>query len=164
MLRLLSLLLAIPLLAAPCLAQEPVGCDNFKWPIDKERALLAQAAPVSSGGIAAPSAGAFKLPLAPLVVARLPVPPSRAPRAGTNAGFVHVAAPQKTGTYRITLSDGAWIDVVQDGHEVRSTAFTGATGCAGVRKSVKFPLAATPFVIEISGATAPSIDIVVTPD
>jgi hypothetical protein len=26
--------------AAPALAQEPVGCDKFKWPLDKERATL----------------------------------------------------------------------------------------------------------------------------
>jgi hypothetical protein len=32
------------------LAQEPVGCDKFKWPIDKERALLATAKPLPSGG------------------------------------------------------------------------------------------------------------------
>ena len=27
-------------MAAPALAQEPVGCDKFKWPLDKERATL----------------------------------------------------------------------------------------------------------------------------
>ena len=26
--------------AAPAFAQEPVGCDKFKWPLDKERATL----------------------------------------------------------------------------------------------------------------------------
>ena len=29
------------LLAAPALAQEPVGCDKFKWPLDRERTMLA---------------------------------------------------------------------------------------------------------------------------
>ena len=24
----------------PALAQEPVGCNKFKWPLDKERATL----------------------------------------------------------------------------------------------------------------------------
>ena len=27
-------------IAAPVLAQEPAGCDKFKWPIEKERSLL----------------------------------------------------------------------------------------------------------------------------
>ena len=33
-------LLLLALLTTPALAQEPVGCDKFKWPLDKERALL----------------------------------------------------------------------------------------------------------------------------
>jgi len=28
--------LAVLLAAAPALAQEPVGCDKFKWPLDRE--------------------------------------------------------------------------------------------------------------------------------
>jgi class 3 adenylate cyclase len=35
---------------------------------------------------------------------------------------------------------------LKDGHEVKSSAFSGATGCDGVRKSVKFELAAAPFI------------------
>ena len=31
---------AVWAIAAPALAQEPVGCDKFKWPLDKERATL----------------------------------------------------------------------------------------------------------------------------
>jgi hypothetical protein len=163
MLRLSFLLLAASLLTAPCFAQEPVGCDKFKWPIDKERALLAQAAPVTPG-VSLPATGAFRIALSPIDMASLPTPPSRKPRPGSNAGFVKIAAPQRARSYRITLSDSAWVDVIQDGREIASSAFTGATGCAGVRKSVKFPLAATPFVIEISGAAAASIDIAITPD
>ena len=34
------ILLAL-LMAAPALAQEPIGCDKFKWPVDRERAPLA---------------------------------------------------------------------------------------------------------------------------
>jgi hypothetical protein len=37
---------------------------------------------------------------------------------------------------------------------VKSGAFSGATGCEGIRKSVKFELAAAPFIIEISSVTA----------
>ena len=37
-----SLLIAFALCIgpAPVLAQEPSGCDKFKWPLDKERATL----------------------------------------------------------------------------------------------------------------------------
>jgi hypothetical protein len=46
------------LMAMPALAQEPVGCDKFKWPLDRKRALLANAAPASSGGNAQQLLGA----------------------------------------------------------------------------------------------------------
>ena len=36
----LILVIAACAVAAPAFAQEPVGCDKFKWPLDKERATL----------------------------------------------------------------------------------------------------------------------------
>jgi hypothetical protein len=152
-------------MTAPALAQEPAGCDKFKWPIDKERALLASAAPAQNGAaVSQPLAAAFRLALAPTTEAALPKPPTRTSRAGTYAGFVKAAAPPRAGTYRITLSAGGWIDVFQNGTALKSGAFTGATGCDGIRKSVKFDLAAMPFVIELSGVATDSIAVVVTPD
>jgi hypothetical protein len=148
------------------LAQEPVGCDKFKWPLDQERALLANPTQSASGGeMQKPLASAVMVTLVQFADANLPMVPSRAPKSPDSyAGFMRVSALPKPGTYRITLSHGAWIDVVQDGHEVKSSAFSGATGCDGIRKSVKFELTAKPFIIEISGTTAHSISIVVTPD
>jgi hypothetical protein len=75
-----------------------------------------------------------------------------------------MAAPPKAGTYRVTLASAAWIDVIQGGHELKSSAFSGALGCDGIRKSVKFALTAEPFIIEITGTTANSIALVVTAD
>ena len=44
------LALIVLLLAAPAFAQEPVGCDKFKWPlVDRERAMLASPTAVASG-------------------------------------------------------------------------------------------------------------------
>lgn len=54
--------------------------------------------------------------------------------------------------------------MVQDGHLLKSTDHTGAIGCEGLAKSVKFNLAASPFTVEISSSTAPSVALVVTPD
>ena len=53
---------------------------------------------------------------------------------------------------------------MQDGHAVKSAAFSGATGCEGIRKSVKFDLAAAPFTIQLSGVAANSIRIAITGD
>jgi hypothetical protein len=161
----LTLAIVALLSALPAAAQEPVGCDKFKWPLDKERTLLAAAAPVTAGrNIGAPLANAYKLALAPADQARLPMPPTRAPKPNTMAGFVNLAAPPKPGIYRLTLSDAGWVDVFQDGVALKSFAFSGAIGCAGLRKSVKFNLATKPIVVELSGATATSISFVITPD
>jgi len=159
-----SLALVALLTAAPALAEEPVGCDKFKWPLDHERALLASPSQVASGGAVAPSEAAA-VTLVPFADAKLPVAPSRAPKfPDSYAGFVSVSAPPNAGTYRVTLSRAAWIDVVQDGHDLTPGAFSGATGCDSIAKSLKFELTAAPFVIEISGAKAPAITFVVTPD
>ncbi len=63
----------------------------------------------------------------------------------------------------MTVSDVAWIDVVQDGGLQKSSAFSGVLGCPGVRKSVIFTLSSDPFTVEISGVNAPSIRLAVTP-
>lgn len=162
---LLSLMVGLATLGQ-ALAQEPVGCDKFKWPLDKERALLAVAKPQPSGGkVGQPLAAAVKLTLSPLADAKLPTEPSRKPKmADSYAGFVRYAPPPKSGTYRVTLSDAAWIDVVQDGKPAKAIAFSGVLACDGIRKSVKFNLAASPFVVEISGTEAHELAIAVTPD
>ena len=148
--------------------QEPVGCDKFKWPIDKERATFngTDLPKIASGSrVTWPVPWATILTLAPFADAKLPVAPELAPKSPSSfAGFVEVHAPAKAGTYRITLSSEGWIDVVQDGHAVKSSAFSGATGCEGVRKSVKFDLAARPLTLELSGVPANSIMIAVSRD
>jgi hypothetical protein len=164
--RALVLAVSIALTATAAAAQEPVGCDKFKWPLDREKALLAAPVSVASGAEAAQPLGvAIKLALVPFADAKLPMEPTRTPRsADSYAGYLRVPALPKAGTYRIPLSGGGWVDVFQGGRDVKSSAFSGATGCGGVRKSVKFELSAAPFIIEVTGTTARDIGIVVTPD
>lgn len=155
-------------LAAPALADEPVGCDKFTWPVDKEKAMLTSAdtVTVASGmKLALPLPVAVTVDLAPFADAKLPMAPERAPKqANSFAGFISVPAPPQAGVYKITLSSEAWIDVTQDGHFLKSTAHTGAMGCAGIRKSVKFDLAAAPFVVQLTGVPANKIGVAITGD
>jgi len=164
---LLAVLLAC-VVAVPCFAQEPVGCDKFKWPLDAERAMLTavDVPSVASGAsIAKPLPVAVAVALVSFADAKLPLPPERAPKSSASfAGFVEATAPPRTGTYKITLSAPAWVDVAQAGKLVKSSDFSGALGCAGIRKSVKFPLAAAPFTIEVSGVEANSIRMAITGD
>ena len=154
-------------LAAPALAaEEPSGCDKFKWPIDRERAALT--APdrikLASGNelAAIPSSG-ITLALVTPGDAKLPRLPERAPKAGTFAGFTSFKDPPKAGIYTISLSAGAWVDVIQDGHLLKPKAFSGATDCEGIRKTMKYELAASPFILQISGAKDAQISVAILP-
>jgi hypothetical protein len=153
---------------APALADEPVGCDKFKWPLDKERLTLTgtDLPKILSGErVALPLPFGAIVALKPLGAAKLPVTPERTPKSSDSfAGFFEVPAPKKSATYRITLAAEGWIDVVQDGRAVKASAFSGALGCDGVRKSVKFPLAAAPFTVALSGIAADEIKLVISGD
>jgi len=160
--------LACCALAAPALADEPVGCDKFTWPLDKERTMLTSTdtVTVASGmKLALPLPVAVTVDLAPFADAKLPMAPERAPKKPNSfAGFISVPAPAQAGVYKVTLSSEAWIDVTQDGHYLKSTAHTGAMGCAGIRKSVKFNLDAAPFVVQLSNVPANKITVAITGD
>ena len=58
----------------------------------------------------------------------------------------------RPGTYTVSLSAGGWVDVVQDGHSLKPRAFSGATDCDGIRKTMKYELSASPFVLQITGS------------
>jgi hypothetical protein len=154
--------------AAPAFAQEPVGCDKFKWPLDKERATLNGTdlpKVVSGDRVTFPIPFGTIVALLPFADAKLPAPPERTPKSpDTFAGFFQAPAPKQPGSYKITLSAGGWVDVTQSGNTVKSTAFSGALGCEGIRKSVKFDLAAAPFTVELSGVKADSIKLAISGD
>jgi hypothetical protein len=162
------LLIALLLLgAAPALAaEEPSGCDKFKWNIDHERAMLTAPDRVklaSGGELASLPATAITLGLRPPADAKLPSPPERAPKEGTFAGFTSVKTAPKAGLYTISLSAGGWVDVMQDGHFLKPKAFSGATDCDGIRKTMKYEMSASPLVLQVSGAKEDSISIAVLP-
>jgi hypothetical protein len=163
-----SFFVALGLLAAApaWAAEEPSGCDKFKWNIDHERAALTapDRVKLSSGSELAtlPSTGVTLALITP-ADAKLPTPPERAPKDGTFAGFTKLTAAPKAGIYTISLSTGAWIDVVQDGHFLKPKAFSGATDCDGIRKTMKYEISASPFVLQVSGARENSLSIAILP-
>jgi hypothetical protein len=154
------------LTAAPALAaEEPSGCDKFKWPIEHERAALTAPDRIklaSGAELAIPATGMTFALVAP-AEAKLPSPPERAPKDGTFAGFARFKAPAKAGLYTVSLSAGAWIDLVQDGHDLKPKGFSGATDCDGIRKTMKYEISAAPFVLQISGARDNALSVAILP-
>jgi hypothetical protein len=164
--RVLAFLASFSICATSALAaEEPSGCDKFKWPIERERAALTapDRAKLTSGSEqAALPSSAITLGLVAPADAKLPAPPERAPKDGTFAGFTSFKT-MKAGLYTISLSSGAWVDVVQDGHFLKPVAFSGATDCEGIRKTMKYELSAQPLVLQVSGARDNSLSIAILP-
>lgn len=157
---------ALTITTALAQREEPVGCDKFKWPLDRERALLTtpDIVKIESGTEIAPPIGkAVLIRLVSLAEAKLPMTPERTPRSpDRGTGFVKITSLSQPGNYLVTLSAGGWIDVVQGGHFVKSSAFSGALGCEGVRKSVTFALAAAPLTVQFSGVPADAVGMTMT--
>ena len=159
---------AVALAAAPGLAQaqEGSGCGGFRWPLEPERAALIRSdkPSLANGGALALNI-AMTLELQPLTSAGLPKAPERAPKlAQAFAGHFALAAPAKPGVYKITISSPGWIDVLDGGDYLHPKAFTGATGCEGARKSVKFDLPSRPLAVQFSGVEGDRISVIVSPD
>ena len=136
----------------------PDACSAFAWPIDAAKTAMSGSLPDVASGDLAPQD--FALALAPTEGVAFPTKPERAPKGpGTFGGFVTTSPPAGS-TLQVTLSDDAWVDVVQGGAVVKSAAFSGKGGCEGVRKSVRFVLPGRGQVtLQVSGTSVRSLRV-----
>ena len=141
------------------------GCDAFKWPVTREQALFAGGARPRSPALPWQSGEAADLALVAGRYDQL----YRA--AGTRAGSRHVWRDGKCGR---AARGGAPDQPVRrslgrchsgrPGHRSR-WAFSGVKTCPGIRKSVRFKLAAGPATIQFSGAKKAELKVaVLTPE
>jgi hypothetical protein len=122
-------------------------------------------ASISAGDslLAIPKA-AFTLRLLPASAASFALAPERKPRSDQwFGGIIRLPALNQGGIYQVTLSDEAWIDVVQDGRYARSVGSTGRSDCPGLRKSVRLELRPASFIVQLSAAATDAIIIAITP-
>ncbi len=147
--------------ASPALA-DPL-CSKLAWPLDKERALLqSPALEVANGStLTVLPDTAIRLRLKPTAQAALPHASTKPGDPARFAGFVSLPSPP-AGDLLVTLSSEAWIDLVQDGALILSTAHTGDASCPGLRKSVRFTVSTKPLTLEISDSHADQIEVVIT--
>jgi hypothetical protein len=148
-------------------AADDAGCAGFTWALDTELSWMAATDGVSldSGGkLPEPPAKAITLTLEPAKSVTLPVAPGvkkQAVGADTFSGWLTLDGVAKPGLYQISLSHGAWIDVVQNGALVPSKAFTGRKECVPIHKSVRFEIGPGPVTVQISGAPAQTVKLAI---
>ncbi len=125
---------ALIVLLSPVFADD--GCDKFAWPLARERTLFAAAdkASVNAGAVvAAIPKSAFVVNLLPGAQAVFAMPPERQPQSERwFGGVIRLPALDRPGIYQVTLSEEAWIDIVQDDRYARSVGMHRARRLPGL--------------------------------
>jgi hypothetical protein len=161
----IALLLLYPNWSAD--AQTTDACNQFAWPVASERSLFAAAnlTNVRSGETIKPSSmQAIVLNLKKFDDVQFSRVPERLPQSSDSfAAMLIISSVEKPGLYQLTLSEDAWIDVIQDDAFLKSLGSTGKRGCADVRKSVRFELSSGLVIIQFSGVEADTIKFAILP-
>lgn len=131
-------------------------CAAFKWNVAHERAAFAQ----TPQSLSAASAGAAASPLLPERLYALSLLPQEQ-LAGAFAGLVRLKV-SVTGTYRISLDQAGWIDLLGAAGVVTSSDYAGAAGCRAPHKSVQFNLPSGDYLLQLSGVSTGGAQLAVT--
>lgn len=164
--RLAGATFVLLLLTSPAAAEDAAACDKFKWPLITERAWFDAAADLkayaSGASVGELGEGALTVATKPMAGITFVLPPEGKSKPDKTEGalitFEKVVNP---GRYQVTLSDEAWIDVVQGGAYRPSGEFSGVHGCPGLRKSVRFEFTDAPLILQLSSASAPVIKVAI---
>jgi hypothetical protein len=159
----LAAALMLALTGAGAQAQEKDACDHFKWSVARERGWFAGEVKPAAAGATIVVGQAYGVVLEPADSIVFRLPPERPLKPGGFGATLEVANIDRPGLYQITLSDEAWIDVIQGEAKLKSVGFTGQKDCPGLRKSVRFNLAAGPLSVQISDATRDAIGLAIAP-
>jgi hypothetical protein len=166
----LSFVVALGFCAQAAIAADADGCAHFTWDVSHELAVMKQP---PQAIVAATKPG----PQAPLLevdklyelklsaqggvtYAAKPAKPTLSDSSQGGLVRLHVA---KAGLYRISITSGHWIDVVDGDHFVKSKDFQGSRGCERPHKIVEFDLPAdTDLILQFSGSTDSTVVMAIT--
>jgi hypothetical protein len=150
-----------------------LGCDAYTWNISHELEVLGQPAISLNAGRDAKTLvlGLAHVDLEKRYAVKL-VPQSGVKFAakvgkpalddGAQGGLISFRT-AKAGKYRVSITSGHWLDVVDGGNLVVSRDFQGQRGCEKVRKVVEFELTGNhDFVLQLSGGTEANVGLAVT--
>ena len=158
-------------LVTPALADEADGCSHFSWDVSHELKVMKQtAAPVTAAtkpGMQAPLLQIdelYELKLSPQSAVTYSAKPAKSTASDSAQGGLVRFHVDKAGLYRVSISSGHWIDVVDGEQLVKSKDFTGSHECARPHKIVEFELPANKnLVLQFSGSTDSSVVAAITP-
>jgi len=85
---------------------------------------------------------------------------ARPAKDGTYGGYFPLTV-ASAGRYRIALSSGAWLDLVQKGERLKSVDHAHGPACSGITKIVAFDLQPGRYWLQLSEAKAPTIGAMV---
>jgi hypothetical protein len=109
---------ALIALASAGQAQQASPCDKFAWPLDQEKAWFSGTLKTLRSGdaIAQLGDGAYEIEMQPMGAVKFQKPPETALKSDQAYGAViAVSNVPNTVRYQVTLSDDAWIDILQNG-------------------------------------------------
>ncbi|HCX67431.1 hypothetical protein [Parvibaculum sp.] len=144
-------------------------CSNFHWDMSQEFEVWKEKAAEITAGKSAEEPPALALStrytvtLAPHEDVAFVVAPEK-DRGGSDkfSGLLRVEIPED-GLYRISASNGLWIDALVDGKTVKSNSFEMQTGCDTIFKSVAYSFTGGEIVtFQLNGSRSPQVDIAVT--
>lgn len=154
---------AVSIAAWPSPAAAQDACATFKWPVTVEQALLrgGKTEVGATGRLATLPVQALDLALVAPDRVTFAVQPKRPPKPDSGNAVIAIDAIGAAGQYQVTLSDDAWVDIVQAGAGAATVDFSGVHGCAGIRKSVRFDVKAGPAILQISGSSVQRLSVVI---
>jgi hypothetical protein len=146
------------------------GCTRFKWDVSRELAVMKQT-PQAITAATQPGEKLPQLNVGTLYSLKLtdqtqvtfaagPAKVNGAP--GAQAGLMRFRV-TKAGRYRISITSGHWVDVVDGVQLVPSVDFQAHVGCERPRKIVEFDLPAEhPLTLQFSGSSDSEVVMAIT--
>lgn len=167
----LPALLIAAVLTQSAVAADTDPCTRFAWDVSHELAVMKQT-PQTITAAGKPGKDVPNLQLDKLYEIKLagqsgvtfamtPGKPTLPDNAQAGLAKFHT---DKAGRYRISITSGHWIDVVDGTKLVRSRDFQGARGCERPHKIVEYDLpAGRELTLQLSGSSDAAVILSVTP-
>ena len=148
-------------------AKDNPACEKFDWSVARELELFRDPdlEMVFSGATlgSVPDKG-LVMELQPHVTVDYVLAPGREPKSDDSfAGLLFIKNVAQAGTYQVTLSGDAWIDLIQDGKALPLSAKTINPNCSDARMSIRFHLEPGPLTVQVSGASSNLIKLAISP-